>query len=81
MIGLLEAERERAEVGKMSLEYAYNLAKSGKLRFTMWAWAAMACPCECGGPQDTGFNCVQDNHAAMRTELKGGNIDVATIQA
>ena len=81
MIGLLEAERERAEVAKMSLEYAYNLAKSGKLRFTMWAWASMMCPCECGGPQDTGFNCVQDNHAAMRAELKGGNVNVATIQA
>jgi hypothetical protein len=81
MLGLLEDEKERGEISQMSLEYAYISARNGKLRFIMWAWAAAVCPCECGGPQDSGFNCVQDNHSKMRRELREGKVNVTAIQA
>lgn len=81
MLGLLEDEKERGEISNMSLEYAYGLARDGKLRFVMWAWAAVSCPCECGGPRDNGFNCMQDNHQLMRAELRKGRVDVTAIKA
>jgi hypothetical protein len=79
MLGLLEDERERGEISSMSLEHAYNLAKNGKLRIVMWAWAAAVCPCECAGAQDNGFSCMQDNHTKMRKDLREMKINVTAV--
>lgn len=70
MIGLLENERERAEVGKMTLEHAFNLWREGKLRTVLAVHAAKVCPCECGN--SNGFDCFQSNHRAMRQSMQFG---------
>jgi hypothetical protein len=70
MLGLLENERERSEVAKMSLEYAYTLWKEGKLRTLLAVHAAQVCQCECGNA--IGLTCFSSAHAAMRQILNGG---------
>jgi len=70
MIGLLENERERAEIAKMDLQAAYALWKEGKLRITMARYAAQVCECDCGNRVQ--LMCAQSNHWEMRQSLAYG---------
>lgn len=75
MLGMLENEKDRARFSHTSLEEAYALARDGKIGVVLMVLAASVSPCECGGPNDNGFNCVSDAHAAMRRRLLEGFIN------
>lgn len=70
MIGMLENERERAEISKMNLQAAYGLWKEGKLRLLMARYAARVCECDCGNRAQ--LMCAQSNHWEMRQSLAYG---------
>jgi hypothetical protein len=74
MTGVLEDEQERFLVQNTSLEEAYVMARSGRLRYILWRWAATVCPCQCGGPRDDGFSCFNSAHVEMRQQLREGKI-------
>lgn len=69
-LGMLENERERAEIAKMDLQAAYGLWKEGKLRITMARYAAQVCECDCGNRVQ--LMCAQSNHWEMRQSLAYG---------
>ncbi len=69
-LGMLENERERAEIAKMDLQAAYGLWKEGKLRLTLARYAAQVCECDCGNRVQ--LMCGQSNHWEMRQSLAYG---------
>ena len=70
MLGMLENERERAEIAKMDLQAAYALWKDGKLRVMMAQHAARVCECDCGNRVQ--LMCGQSSHWEMRQTLAYG---------